>query len=435
MGRRATGSIVTTPGEHGTAFAARFMAYGQRRYVTLGSSSDGWDHSRAADELANILADVRRGTWQPPSRELAAAPSEEPTFHQFASEWFEAKRHEIRESTAERYLIDLSCFLLPYFRHHRLSQITVAEVDAYRQAMVRERDWIAAERAKEKTKRRPASNETINKTITRLAQILDVAEERELIPRNPVRVNPRNRRLKTSKPQRSYLDSARQIAALLDAAGELDREARVDRRHLARRTMFAGLVLAGLRLGELLALRWQDVDLADGWLSIGRSKTDAGTRKVKIRPALRDALSELKAGAGNARPNALVFPTSKNRPHSQSNVRRTMALVAARADERLAEAEQAPLPKISPHSLRRTFASVMFALGESIPGVMADGGWADPKIVLVVYAHSMRRDDAENERLRELVEGAVLAEKGRNEAESRSDDIPTAFPRNAETRF
>jgi hypothetical protein len=48
----------------------------------------------------------------------------------------------------------------------------------------------------------------------------------------------------------------------------------------------------------------------------------------------------------------------------------------------------------------------MFALGESIPVVMADGGWSDPKVVLTVYAHSMRRDDAENEALRELVDAS-----------------------------
>ena len=53
--------------------------------------------------------------------------------------------------------------------------------------------------------------------------ILDAAEERELIARNPMRVNARNPKLKVNRPQRSYLDSARQITALLDAAGELDR--------------------------------------------------------------------------------------------------------------------------------------------------------------------------------------------------------------------
>ena len=54
----------------------------------------------------------------------------------------------------------------------------------------------------------------------------------------------------------------------------------------------------------------------------------------------------------------------------------------------------------------------MFALGESIPIVMAEGGWADPKVALTVYAHAMRRDDAENEALRTLVEGSPIGSSG-----------------------
>jgi hypothetical protein len=86
----------------------------------------------------------------------------------------------------------------------------------------------------------------------------------------------------------------------------------------------------------------------------------------------------------------------------------------ARGHERLEEARQAP-PRLSPHALRRTFASVMFALGEPIPVVMADGGWADPKVALTVYAHAMRRDDAEDAEdaaLRALVEGSPIGSNG-----------------------
>lgn len=87
---------------------------------------------------------------------------------------------------------------------------------------------------------------------------------------------------------------AGQIAALLDAAGELDRESRTDRQHINRRAQLATLVFAGLRISELLASGWADVDLAAGWLTVGESKTDAGRRKVKIRPVLRDVLAELR---------------------------------------------------------------------------------------------------------------------------------------------
>ena len=115
----------------------------------------------------------------------------------------------------------------------------------------------------------------------RLGQVLDLAVEYGHIPANPARGQ--RRKLRTARPQRSYLDTAAQISALLDAAGELDREARGGCRHIHRRAMLATFMFAGLRLGELLQLRWRDVDLAAGWLRVGEAKTDAGTRRVKIR--------------------------------------------------------------------------------------------------------------------------------------------------------
>jgi integrase len=59
--------------------------------------------------------------------------------------------------------------------------------------------------------------------------------------------------------------------------------------------MLATITFAGLRISELLALRWRDVDLAAGWLTVGDSKTDAGRRKGKIRGALRDELLAVRA--------------------------------------------------------------------------------------------------------------------------------------------
>jgi integrase len=71
-----------------------------------------------------------------------------------------------------------------------------------------------------------------------------------------------------------------------------------DRRHIERKAMLSTLTFAGLRIGELCALRWRDVDLAAGWLSVEDSKTDAGRRRVKIRGALKRDLANLPAWFG-----------------------------------------------------------------------------------------------------------------------------------------
>ena len=121
--------------------------------------AEGTSRRAAEAELANTLADVRRGTWKPHEPEQVEAPREEPTFHKFASEWWAAKRLELRPNTIAAYEWEITHHLLPFFAKHRLSQVTVEDIDRYKAAKVREREAG-----------RRLSNETINKTITRLAQ-------------------------------------------------------------------------------------------------------------------------------------------------------------------------------------------------------------------------------------------------------------------------
>ena len=389
MARKATGQVLERKRKTATVFALRFRAYGQRQYLTLGSTADGWSRPRAEEELENVLADVRRGIWQPPAPEPdAGAPAVEPTFHEFATDWFEARRPELRPNTIAAYEYELTHHLLPFFAGHRLSEITIAEVDRYRAAKVREREVGG----------RRLSNEMINKTLTRLAQILEVAVEYGHLDRNPAAG--KRRRLKVSRPQRSYLDRAEQIAALLAGAEDLDRDGRGGN---WRRPLLATLVFAGLRIGELCALRWRDVDLAGGRMRVGQSKTDAGVRDVELLPALRDELLALRVVAPDD-PDAFVFGTSTGGCQNPSNVRtRTLARSIEKANARLEADELAPLPeRITPHSLRRTFASLLFALGRSAPDVMEQLGHTDPKLTLRVYARAMRRDRDDAAALRSL---------------------------------
>jgi integrase len=410
MARPATGTVVERELAGGIVrFALKFRYQGHRVYETLGTDAEGWTRERAQEALGDRLAEVRLGAYVSPRPAIQASlDGAEPTFHEFASRWFVMVEPELRESTAESYKWHLSDHLLPFFQHHRLADITIAEVDRYRQHKVHERDVLRARRqAGEEIDHRPLGNETINKTIVRLGQVLDLAVEYGHLPANPARGQ--RRKLKTAKPQRSYIDTSGQIVALLDAAGDLDRDAPAGRRHVHRRAMLATLTFAGLRLGELLSLRWRDVDLAAGWLKVGEAKTDAGTRRVKIRGALRDELGALKARNGGD-PDALVFPTSTGKPISASNVRnRVLANTVKRANERLAEAREVPLPTgLTPHSLRRTFASLLYAIGEPAPVVMQELGHTHPGLALRIYAAAMRRDDDENGRLRALIEGGLV---------------------------
>jgi integrase len=405
----------------GVRFALRFRAHGERQYETLGTDAEGWDRARAQEALGDRLAEVRLGTYIAPHRGgTVAQDAAVPTFHQFASEWFAQVEPELRESTVDAIRWRLSYVLLPFWQHHQLSDITIAEVDRYRAAKVHERDQLTAARARgEKIDRRPLSNSTINRTIGLLAQILDVAVEYGHIPANPARG--KRRKLKADRPTRAYLDSAAQITALLDAAAELDRGSRKDRQHIHRRAQLATLIFAGLRIGEFLALRWGDVDLAGGWITVRESKTDAGRRKVKIRPVLRDVLLAHKPL--DASPGAYVFATGQGKALHSSNVRvRVLSKAVERANERLEEAGEPPLPRLTPHGLRRTFASLLYGTGETSPVVMAEMGHTDPALALSIYAAAMRREPGEDERLRALVDGVELEDLGTS-AHSEAEEI------------
>jgi integrase len=148
-----------------------------------------------------------------------------------------------------------------------------------------------------------------------------------------------------------------------------------------------------VRIGEALALRWGDVDLAGGRMGIRESKTDAGVRTVDLLPVLREELATLKASARWSDPDDYVFPTETGKRQNPSNVRnRVLAGSVRRANERLTECDLAPLPDgLTPHSLRRTFISLLLAIGEDVPYVMGQVGHSDPKVTLSIHPGDVPR--------------------------------------------
>jgi integrase len=420
MARPATGKVIEHLGSDGRTYRSlRFTAYGKRRFLSLGVVTAG----EAERELRHALADVERGTWTPPAAiEPPPEPEQVPTFHAFAEEWWMLNHAQLAENTRADYRWRLERHLLPYFGGMRLDTITFAAVERYIAAKLGEAD--------------PLSARSINMTVTLLGAILERAVEQDppLLHRNPTKG--KGRKAKERAPVRSYLDAAGQIKALLDAAGELDRRATTARRHVERRAMIATLTFAGLRISELCALRWSDVDLAGGWLHVGEAKTDAGRRKVKIRGALWDELLSLRGRHQDAPQGAFVFGTRSGGRQSPDNFRSRVlgrpasvvdgetkpgAGTIGQANKQLEEDRLSPLPgKLTPHSLRRTFCSLLYALGEDPGTVMDEMGHTDPGLALRVYRQAMRRDEKEKAQLRALVEGEQLVESPRTDSPTSS---------------
>jgi integrase len=401
MARKATGSVVERRTQEGIVYALRFRALGQRRYVTLGTAAEGYTRKRAEDELERTMAQVRLGIWRPDD-EAAADPKpaelRDPTFHEYASEWFELERYRKgwAAKTITGYTYHLSHQLLPFFGPKRLSEITPKMIDTYTAAMRRARE----------DGRHNMSDRTLNDGLTRLAQILEAAVEDEEIAldRNPA--SSRKRRIRTGKPKRALLDRASQLEALLEAAKQVDRNPRLRKRRGLPRAYTMVLVLAftGLRLSEFLALEWRDIDLANRRLIVRESKTDAGRlRYIGLFPLVLDALAEYKAWFPNARPTDLVWPSRAGTQMLQSNFRtRIYGPVVRTANATLAAVGEPPLPEhLSPHGMRRTFASVMYALRYPETTTMASLGHASSALTLEVYARPI--DEVDRKRIARLV--------------------------------
>jgi integrase len=409
MSRRVKGEIIPRPGKTGTGYMLRFTAYGERHCVTL-NSRDGWTEAKAEVELANLLADVRRGTWKPWEEPAAPQPPDDPTFHEFASLWIANRESGLGERTVEDYKWALSHHLLPFFADHRLSQITIAEVDRYKATKLREREQLLV--------KRPLSNDSINKTIKRLAQVLDVAVEYDYMSPNPA--SGRRRRLKPDRPRRARLE-ADQVVTLLEVAGE-------------HRALLATAIMAGgLRVSELTALRWRAVNLAEHRLTVVDSKSLAGCREVDLAPDLRDELVNHKASSDFTDRDDFVFPTRRGTRRERNTVRTRILYPAIERANVVLEATGRPLisADVTFHSLRRTYASLLAEAGADAAYTKAQIGHKSAKLTLEVYTDVGNRRHGANERVGTLLRGLEAAHNGTNStdpAEQRWSDSTLTNP-------
>lgn len=362
MARKATGGVIEP--KEGRGWAIRFRAYGKRRLVTLGTTEEGWHRQRVEEHLRHVLADVERGIWQPHEPATVEAPEDVASFHAFASDWMEGRRAELRPRTIKDYEWALSYHLLPFFKGHLIAEITVAEVDRYKTAKVREGKLAAAQ---------------INKTLKRLSQILDVAVDYGHLPSNPAASKGGRRRVKEDAPRRTWVEPE-QLMALLDAAPK------------GHRAILATLAGAGLRIGELCALNWEDLDLATGTLTVQDSKTAAGRREVDMPSGLVTELWTLAATSSRTAPTDPVFVGRRGTRQTSDNVGRRLKSAIKKANPSLEAVGIAPLnERVSPHSLRRTYASLRYACGDDPVYVAQQGGWADPNFPIRVYAKAVKR--------------------------------------------
>jgi len=199
---------------------------------------------------------------------------------------------------------------------------------------------------------------------------------RRAVSRGDVAVNPTTGlELPAVRGRRERIASPAEAAQLLAALPKRDR------------ALWATAFYAGLRLGELRALRWEDVDLDAGVARVRRSwdqkageippKSRSGRRDVPIPAVLRDYLVEHKLTTERA--SELVFGRGHEDPFNPITANNR-----ARTAWRLAE-----LDAITLHEARHTYASLMIAAGVNAKSLSVYMGHASVTITYDRYGHLM----------------------------------------------
>jgi integrase len=186
------------------------------------------------------------------------------------------------------------------------------------------------------------------------------------------------------------------------------------------RLFFTVALDTGLRRGELIGLRWQDVDLLERIIHVCRSigpydgperdgaavsnghlagangqlttKTQAGQRLVPILDGAQRALEALYAQAGDTRDDAPVFATIEQKRGRDGVMRPTGRPICPRMVSRVFRryAQRAELPpSVRLHDLRHTAITNAIGQGEDILLIAAFAGHAKTSITVDVYGHLM----------------------------------------------
>lgn len=393
MPRRATGRIEPHEWADGrtVTFRLKVRAHGQRYTITLGTNHAGWSMERAQVELEQIMGHIERGTWEPPKKRAAVANEldRDETLRVTAYRWWQRRKTELATNTQLDYTWRLD-HAVRYLGSDTTAELDPRRVDDFRQQLVG----------------LGLSPRSVNMVLDLLAQILDDAVEYGLLDANPARG--RRRRMKVPKSSRSFLEPD-MVIDVLDAAGAWERELPEHQRY-GRRAFVATLCLSGPRISELIETPRGRLDLHSGQIVLGK-KTEAGIdRTLELSAFLLDELrghlaavpARLRETHGSELP---IFPTWTGGRLNPSNIRNRLLNgtpargkrkpikgVVQRVNEKRAAEGRMLLPaRVTPHTLRRTFASLCFFAGRDLRWVMGQLGHEDPRMTLAVYAQCMKR--------------------------------------------
>ena len=296
---------------------------GKSRRVTIGRHGL-LTAEQARRKAAEVIASIKAG--EEPCRSGSASPSATgPTLAEVAERYMrEHVAVRCKPTTAKAYRDALERLLLP-----ELGSLPLGAIG---------RDRVAALHY-----RLHKTPNMANRVVDMLARLFYMAEAWGVAPEggNPCRFVKKYR----SRSCERFL-SEQEFRGLGRVLSEVESEGKVSRSGVAA---FRLLMLTGCRRNEILTLRWEDVNLGAGEISLRDAKT--GARQVALSPAARKVLLALPRKVDN--PWVIAGPESGRH---LSDLNSPWLVVRKRAG----------LEDVRIHDLRHSFASRALALGESL---------------------------------------------------------------------
>jgi integrase len=256
---------------------------------------------------------------------------------------------------------DLRNHIVPFFAGHEIAKIEPRDIERY----------IAA-------KRKTLAIKTIRNHVNTMHSIFEIAMRRGWCQRNPVKLAERPVLRKTET--RIQFLGPTELERLLAVSYPDDAWGTVEP------TLYLTAAMTGLRQGELLGLRWRDVDFAAKRVRVvspfvrgefGDPKSAGSGRSVPMAERVAQELAALRERSSYAAAGDLVFC------HPESGFPLDRSKLIRRFKEAIARAD---VPPITFHELRHTFGTRMAAAGVPLRTIQHWMGHADAKTTQI-YAH------------------------------------------------
>lgn len=346
----ARGSIVKRDSGN---YAIVYYVDGKQKWKTIGPNK-----KEAERALTQLMGSVHRGEYQAPKDIL---------FRDLASKWLKKCDANVKPRTLQSYSEQIERRLNPRFGHLQVRSISTEAIELFISDLTGDSATI--------------SPTTVGHTLTALKSIFKTGVTWDYLSKNPA-INVKKPR--TTKQEMDFLKPG-EIKELLDAA---------DERHYP---LLLTACLTGMRRGELLGLKWEDIDFSSSTITIRRSasgtklvetKTSTSRRRIVMAPILVDKLKECQTKQivdGPDNPLGLVFPSLAGTPIDGGHcLKRIFWPTLSRAG----------LRRVRFHDLRHSFAASLISNNAPLKFVQAQLGHSSIQVTADVYGHLLPESEA-----------------------------------------